>query len=117
MNDDADVKHKELLYYCHPELDLKYEFHPTDFVQINAAMNIKMINLVLEYLNLQEDDLVLDLFSGSGAMGLEAISRGVESAVFVDQYVDSIYKNIDAMDVGGRAYVRKGDVFKVNSLI
>ena len=33
---------------------------------------------------------VLDLFSGSGQIGLEAISRGAESAVLVDSSVDAI---------------------------
>lgn len=33
---------------------------------------------------------VLDLFSGSGALGIEAISRGAEHAVFIDRDVDSI---------------------------
>src|SRR6266498_4389526 len=31
-----------------------------------------------------EGALVLDLFAGSGAMGLEALSRGAERAVFVE---------------------------------
>lgn len=33
---------------------------------------------------------VLDLFSGSGALGIEALSRGAESAVFIDIDADSI---------------------------
>lgn len=33
---------------------------------------------------------VLDLFSGSGALGIEALSRGAEKAVFVDKDADSI---------------------------
>lgn len=41
---------------------------------------------------------VLDLFCGTGAVGLEALSRGAESAVFVDQSASAITlvkKNID----------------------
>lgn len=34
---------------------------------------------------------VLDLFSGSGALGIEALSRGAESAVFVDKSDESLY--------------------------
>lgn len=33
---------------------------------------------------------VLDLFSGSGALGIEALSRGADSAVFIDRDPDSI---------------------------
>lgn len=39
---------------------------------------------------------VLDLFAGSGSLGLEAISRGAESCVFVDVEPDHI-KHIDKM--------------------
>ena len=41
---------------------------------------------------------VLDLFAGSGQMGLEAVSRGAESATFVDKAKDAaavINKNIE----------------------
>ena len=45
-----------------------------------------------------EGRAVLDLFAGSGQMGLEAVSRGAESAVFVDKSKDAIAiigKNIE----------------------
>lgn len=37
------------------------------------------------------DSFVLDLFSGSGALGIEALSRGAKSAVFVDKSEDSLF--------------------------
>ena len=36
------------------------------------------------------DAKVLDLFAGSGALGIEALSRGCESAVFVDKSEESL---------------------------
>ena len=33
--------------------------------------------------------LFLDLFAGSGQMGLEAVSRGAQYAVFVEKYIKS----------------------------
>lgn len=47
---------------------------------------------------------VLDLFAGSGSLGLEALSRGAESAVFVEQDRDAvsvIAANVDAVGLGG----------------
>lgn len=47
----------------------------------------------------------LDLFAGSGANGIEALSRGVEAAVFVDDHPQSlscIQKNLAATGFSGR---------------
>ncbi len=56
---------------------------------------------------------VLDLFAGSGGMGLEALSRGAAAAVFVEQHVQAagiLQGNLaHARLVGGR--VVKADVF------
>ena len=56
---------------------------------------------------------VLDLFSGSGAMGVEALSRGAQSAVFVesnDRCVRSIRENLRR--AGVEASVQTMDVFR-----
>lgn len=58
---------------------------------------------------------VLDAFAGSGALGLEAISRGAKSAVFCDmdrQAVGIIRKNIAACRFESRAQVYPGDTVK-----
>jgi 16S rRNA (guanine966-N2)-methyltransferase len=47
---------------------------------------------------------VLDLFAGSGAMGLEALSRGAESATFVESDRDAcrtINRNLDKLELSG----------------
>lgn len=49
---------------------------------------------------------VLDLFAGSGALGIEALSRGCEEAVFVDSLpgaMDIVRKNVSLARVGDRA--------------
>jgi 16S rRNA (guanine966-N2)-methyltransferase len=54
---------------------------------------------------------VLDLFAGSGALGIEALSRGAAEAVFVDsdtRAADAIRRNLEA--VGVAAPVHKRDV-------
>ncbi|WP_260744682.1 16S rRNA (guanine(966)-N(2))-methyltransferase RsmD [Mycobacterium sp. SMC-2] len=58
---------------------------------------------------------VLDLYAGSGALGLEALSRGAASALFVESDQRSasvIARNIDALGLTG-ATVRRGAVATV----
>ena len=46
----------------------------------------------------------LDLFAGTGALGLEALSRGATSAVFVENSqaaVDTLRKNVASLDASG----------------
>ncbi|MFC4076439.1 16S rRNA (guanine(966)-N(2))-methyltransferase RsmD [Salinithrix halophila] len=55
---------------------------------------------------------VLDLFAGSGSLGLEALSRGADRAVFVDRdraSVDVIRRNLEAARMGRRAEVYQRD--------
>ena len=58
-----------------------------------------------------EDARVLDLFAGSGAMGLEALSRGAASVVFVESDPDAvrtIERNLDKLRLTGATIVRQG---------
>ena len=58
---------------------------------------------------------VTDLFAGTGALGLEALSRGAAHAEFVEEDVRSLAaleRNIAALNAGDRCTVRRGDVFQ-----
>jgi 16S rRNA (guanine966-N2)-methyltransferase len=58
---------------------------------------------------------VLDLFAGSGALGLEALSRGAARAVFVDiapASLRALRDNIDALGAGQAATVRRADALR-----
>ncbi len=58
------------------------------------------------------DARVLDLFAGSGALGIEALSRGAASADFVEKAapsLDAIAKNLTAVGAGAEARVHRAD--------
>ncbi|MBP1883132.1 16S rRNA (guanine(966)-N(2))-methyltransferase RsmD [Sinorhizobium mexicanum] len=55
---------------------------------------------------------VLDLFAGTGAVGLEALSRGCRHALFVEQGVEGrglLRTNIEALGLQGRAKIFRRD--------
>ena len=59
-----------------------------------------------------EEEPVLDLFAGSGALGIEALSRGASSCVFVDRRrdcIEFIRANVDKLGFSARARIHKGD--------
>lgn len=61
-----------------------------------------------------DDAQFLDLFAGSGAMGLEAISRGAQKATFIDNSKESIrciQSNIRKLGLQDQTDVLYGDVF------
>lgn len=60
--------------------------------------------------------LVIDLFCGSGALGLEALSRGADHVFFVDRSMRAIYavrSNIEIMGVEEWCTLIPGDAFRV----
>ena len=59
--------------------------------------------------------VVLDLFAGSGAIGIEALSRGAAVVWFVDQQARGLAilrQNLDALGFKDRAHVVRGDVVR-----
>jgi len=67
-------EHHELSYRI-PEFDLELAFHPQHFVQVNAAINRKLIMRALDWLDPQESERVLDLFCGLGNFTLPLATR------------------------------------------
>jgi 16S rRNA (guanine966-N2)-methyltransferase len=59
---------------------------------------------------------VLDLFAGTGALGLEALSRGARYALFVEDGVEArglIRRNIEALGLTGRTRVFRRDATRL----
>lgn len=58
---------------------------------------------------------VLDLFAGSGALGLEALSRGAVHADFVElsaRSLDALRQNIRTLGAGDASTVHRGDALR-----
>jgi 16S rRNA (guanine966-N2)-methyltransferase len=71
-----------------------------------------LFNIVRE---LVVDRLVIDLFAGTGAVGLEALSRGAERAIFVEkdrETVGLILRNIATLRYEDRTQVRLTDAYR-----
>ncbi len=59
---------------------------------------------------------VVDLFAGTGALGLEAISRGAATALFVDNGPDAralLRANVEALALGGVTRIWRADATKL----
>ncbi|MEH6690224.1 MAG: 16S rRNA (guanine(966)-N(2))-methyltransferase RsmD [Pseudorhizobium pelagicum] len=59
---------------------------------------------------------VIDLFAGTGAVGIEALSRGCKSALFVENSIEGrglLWENIDALGLHGRARILRRDATRL----
>jgi 23S rRNA (uracil1939-C5)-methyltransferase len=67
-----------LLAYALPEAALEFHFQPTDFTQVNVAINRKMVARVMQALDPQASDQILDLFCGIGNFTLPLARQAAE---------------------------------------
>ncbi len=71
------------LTYRLPQFDVSIEFQPTDFIQINAALNERMVEQAIQLLAPSNDEDVLDLYCGLGNFSLP-IARNARHVVGVE---------------------------------
>lgn len=71
------------LYFDIPRFDLRLDFDALDFIQVNAAINARMIDHALALLDVQPEESVLDLFCGLGNFTLP-LARQAKSVVGVE---------------------------------
>jgi 23S rRNA (uracil1939-C5)-methyltransferase len=94
------------LRYRLAEFDLVIEFLPTDFVQVNAGLNARMITRAVDRLDLAPTDHVLDLFCGIGNFSLPVARRagrvvGIEGA---DALVGRARRNDELNRIGNAEF-------------
>ncbi|TAL59826.1 MAG: 23S rRNA (uracil(1939)-C(5))-methyltransferase RlmD [Legionella sp.] len=95
----------DFLNYSLPDFDIHFAFHPTDFTQVNAALNRVMVNQALALMELKSSDKVLDLFCGLGNFSLPMAKHceavlGVEgSATMVERaYMNAANNQINNVE-------------------
>lgn len=102
------------LCYSLPEFDLRIEFSPVGFVQINADVNRRMVHRAVELLDPQPGERVLDLFCGIGNFSLPLARRsghvlGIEGDASL---VDGARSNARLNGIGNAEFVT-GDLAAV----
>jgi len=71
-----DDRQGPALQYALPRFDVVLEFLPTDFIQVNAALNARMVERAVDLLAPQAGDRILDLFCGLGNFSLPLARSG-----------------------------------------
>ena len=86
-----------------------------------------IFNIIISYLknNIKNSDLpfegfnVLDIFAGTGALGLESISRGADTVTFIEKSAENLrvlYKNINHLKVNEQVKIIKRSIKKVKKI-
>lgn len=79
------------LFYTLPDQGLSLHFGPSDFVQINAEVNQKIVSSTIELLELTGSERVLDLFCGLGNFSL-GLAKYCQSVVGVEGSCELVEK-------------------------
>lgn len=108
---------KTPLTYSLPEWDLSMTFGPLDFIQVNPAVNRKLIQRVIDWLEPQPGLRVADLFCGLGNFSLPIAAKGAQVRGFelVDAQVERARENARCNGLEGRASFEVRDLYAGNS--
>jgi 23S rRNA (uracil1939-C5)-methyltransferase len=95
-------EHDDTLAYTMPEFGLRMPYRPTDFTQVNHAINRAMVSRALTLLEVQPTDRVADLFCGLGNFTLPLATQarevlGIEGS---DALVQRSHENYAANNAG-----------------
>jgi 23S rRNA (uracil1939-C5)-methyltransferase len=105
----------ESLNYSLPEFDIRIEFEPIDFVQVNSDINQRMVHFAVEQLMVGAQDRVLDLFCGIGNFSLP-IARNAAAVLGVEGEASLVARAADNARRNGLSNVefRVADLAKID---
>lgn len=101
--------HGEAPYYAFSD-GTTLQFDIRDFIQVNRALNEKMVQTALDWLDLQSSDHVLDLFCGMGNFTLP-LAKQVKSAVGIEGVFEMVQK---AQHNAERNYIQNVEFFQAD---
>ena len=110
--------HDGVLYYTLPEFDLELGFSPTEFTQVNAAVNAVLVRRALTLLAPQPGERIADMFCGLGNFTL-AIARsgaGVLGLEGARSLVARAQSNAARNGLSAAAEFRVADLFKLDEV-
>lgn len=111
--------HDGVLYYKLPEFDLELGFSPTEFTQVNAAVNVVLVRRALMLLAPQSGERIADMFCGLGNFTL-AIARSGASVLGIEgarSLVERAQSNAVRNGLSAAAEFRQADLFKIDQTI
>ncbi|KAA1155722.1 23S rRNA (uracil(1939)-C(5))-methyltransferase RlmD [Pseudoalteromonas fuliginea] len=88
-SDVIEHSHFAMPYYYLKEFDLKFEFGLGNFIQVNAQVNQAMLKQSADWLNLNGDESVLDLFCGIGNFSL-VLAKQAKTVIGVEGVTSAV---------------------------
>ncbi|MBN9123256.1 MAG: 23S rRNA (uracil(1939)-C(5))-methyltransferase [Nitrosospira sp. 56-18] len=103
------------LSYILPEFDIVMPFHPTEFTQVNPAMNRMLVRRVLSLLNPQPGERIADLFCGLGNFTLPIARRGAQVVGYEGStaLLQRARENADCNGLASNAQFAEANLFEV----
>jgi len=105
------------LYYSLPEFGVRIHFRPTDFTQVNHAVNRILVRHALALLDPRPGERIADLFCGLGNFSLPIASRGAQ-VLGVEGNAELVRRaeaNARENGLGARARFQSANLFEAST--
>lgn len=86
---------------------LEFRISPLSFYQVNTSQAEKLYNKAKEFAHLSGDETIIDLYCGTGTIGL-TLAKDVKEVIgveIVEQAVDDAYKNVEINGISNARFI------------